>query len=179
MNSIENNDKIEEKDNNKNNKKNKENKEKFNLIRIINNKRKELEKERERKENIKTYSIILKYFRYIFFILSLFTVLYLINVYTKIGFFGYLYLIIECFYIIVNIKILLEKNKKVINDIPINIMQIGKYLYMFVIFIRTIMLDKLMIFENISFYTNNAVILGLLTIIIVFYILIFDNDFKF
>ena len=84
------------------------------------------------------FSEILYYIKLVIFIISLVVVFLLMQTIFKCGVFGYLFLFMESIYIIANVIMILMKNKRYREDIAFNVMQIGVYTYIVMIFIRSL-----------------------------------------
>lgn len=124
------------------------------------------------------FSEILYYIKLVIFIISLVVVFLLMRTIFKCGVFGYLFLFMESIYIIANVIMILMKNKRYREDIAFNIMQIGVYTYIVMIFIRSLNFNISTALNNYQFYCVNFIIMCVLIITSFAYMLVAFLDKK-
>lgn len=113
--------------------------------------------------------------RLIFFILHMLMLFMLLGNITYIGLIGYLFLIVDAIYIIVVIKELLSKNLIYQKDLYYNIMQLGLFAYITVLWSKLYFNNNLYTKEFVAYLKNNYIILMVLLIFLIFYNLCLVN----
>lgn len=119
----------------------------------------------------------LYYLRITMFNITLVLIFLTLKNYLRIGFLGYLFLLIEFVYIIIVLMTILSKKKLFKTDLAYNIMHLGTYLYQIILTSRMFSFKvSTLVKESFQFYRNNAVILNILLAILIFYSFVLYKD---
>ena len=121
---------------------------------------------------------IIYYLRLILFVIYLIINFLLIDKLWSINIFSNIYFLINLIYCFIIILTILSKKELFINDISYNILTIGIYLYITVIFYIVSISSKLDIINNNLYYQNNFIFLIILLLGIIIYTLILNKDEK-
>ncbi len=105
---------------------------------------------------------IIYYLRIILFIIYLVTLFLLIDKVFTIKIFGSLFFIINIIYSILMILTILSKKKDYKNSISYNIVNIGVYLYVMLIYYITSISTKLEVLNNYNYFRNNFILIMIL-----------------
>lgn len=105
---------------------------------------------------------IIYYLRIILFIVYLVTLFLLIDKVFTIKIFGSLFFIINIIYSILMILTILSKKKDYKNSISYNIVNIGVYLYVMLIYYITSISTKLEVLNNYNYFRNNFILIMIL-----------------
>lgn len=117
--------------------------------------------------------------RLIFFILHMLMLFMLLGNITYVGLIGYLFLIVDAIYIIVVIKELMSKNLIYQKDLYYNIMQLGLFTYITVLWSKLYFNNNLYTKEFVTYLKNNYIILiVLLTFLIIYNLCLFNKKRK-
>lgn len=125
---------------------------------------------------MKRVSRILYIIRNVLFVFHLLFIFLLLNEILGIGLFGYMFLFFEIVLIVNIIRELLSKNSRYQNDIPYNIMQVGLYIYISIIWYRVYVLNTLIVGEMWEYLRNNLIIFSVLIIFLIVYSLIIRKE---
>lgn len=112
---------------------------------------------------------ILYYLRIFFFIIHYFLLFMIIGNVIKVGIFGYLFFIMEFIYGINVILELISKKKCYKNDLFYNIMQIGYFCYILVLWSKLYFNNVLLFNDMIVYLKTNYIILSILILFLVLY----------
>ena len=113
--------------------------------------------------------------RLIFFILHMLMLFMLLGNITYVGLIGYLFLIVDAIYIIVVIKELMSKNLIYQKDLYYNIMQLGLFTYITVLWSKLYFNNNLYTKEFVTYLKNNYIILIVLLTFLIIYNLCLVN----
>ncbi len=116
------------------------------------------------KKNKLVYAI-----RIVLFIIQFYLVYLLIPNILPVGIFGYIFLVVYLFYIIMVIRELLSKKKKYRYDLIYNFMQIGFIFYLIVINFKISYDHLYVVKKTLSYFNVNYIIMTLLQIFIIIY----------
>ena len=117
--------------------------------------------------------------RLIFFILHMLMLFMLLGNITYVGLIGYLFLIVDAIYITVVIKELMSKNIIYQKDLYYNIMQLGLFTYITVLWSKLYFNNNLYTKEFVTYLKNNYIILiVLLTFLIIYNLCLFNKKRK-
>ena len=121
---------------------------------------------------------ILYYIRIILFILYLFCMFLLIDKVLTINIFGSIYFFVSLIYSVLIILSILSKKNIFITTISYNILNIGIYLYTFILYYFSYVSTKLEILNNNNYFKNNFIFISLLLIFEIFYTLFLNSEEK-
>lgn len=113
--------------------------------------------------------------RLIFFILHMLMLFMLLGNITYVGLIGYLFLIVDAIYITVVIKELMSKNIIYQKDLYYNIMQLGLFTYITVLWSKLYFNNNLYTKEFVTYLKNNYIILIVLLTFLIIYNLCLVN----
>lgn len=113
--------------------------------------------------------------RLIFFILHMLMLFMLLGNITYVGLIGYLFLIVDAIYITVVIKELMSKNLIYQKDLYYNIMQLGLFTYITVLWSKLYFNNNLYTKEFVTYLKNNYIILIVLLTFLIIYNLCLVN----
>lgn len=116
------------------------------------------------------------YFRIILFILYLIFLILLIDKILTVNILGSIFFILSLIYSVLIILSILSKKKVFKETISYNLINIGLYTYIILIYYITFSSTKLDILSNDIYFRNNFIVLILLTILLMGFTLLLNND---
>lgn len=121
---------------------------------------------------------ILYYIRLILFIAYLICMFLLIDKVLTISIFGSIFFLLNIIYSFFMILTILSKKKIFINTISYNILNIGIYIYIFIIYYMSYISSKLVILSNITYYRNNFILISILLLAQIIYTIYLNKEEK-
>ena len=121
---------------------------------------------------------IVYYIRMILFILYLFCMFLLIDKILTVNVLGTIFFILSLIYSFILILTFLSKKKIFIEAISYNILNIGLYVYLFIIFYMSLISSKLDILNNKIYFRNNFILLNILLLSLIAFSLYLNKEEK-
>jgi len=113
--------------------------------------------------------------RILLFIIHLIMNFMLLSNIIRLGVLGYLFLFLDCVYVINIISELLSQKEHYKNDIYYNIMQIGIFIYISIIWLKLSFNNNFVYLELLDYLNVNYIVLSILMLFLISYSLIVFN----